>query len=95
MTIARILTASMLREPDALAIVDGETRFTYREWHQEIEKLTGGLAALGLEPGAHLVAVLSNRLEMASLYWACQMMGVIFTPFNWRASGPELAYVIE
>ena len=38
MTIARILTASMLREPDALAIVDGETRFTYREWHQEIEK---------------------------------------------------------
>lgn len=95
MTIARILTASMLREPDALAIVDGETRFTYREWHQKIEKLTGGLAALGLEPGAHLVAALSNRLEMASLYWACQMMGVIFTPFNWRASGPEIAYVIE
>ena len=37
----------------------------------------------------------SNRLEMASLYWACQTIGAIFTPFNWRASGSEMAYVIN
>ena len=80
MTIARILTASMLRDPDAIAIVDGKTRLTYREWYDEVQKVTGGLAALGLKPGGHLVATLSNRLETATLYWACQMLGAIFYP---------------
>ena len=95
MTIARILTTSMLRDPDAIAIVDGKTRLTYHEWHIEVQKLAGGLAALGLKPGEHLVAALSNRIETATLYWACQLLGAIFTPFNWRASGAEIAFVIE
>ena len=62
---------------------------------EDIRKLAGGLSSLGLSEGDHLVAFLSNRLEMASLYWACQTIGAIFTPFNWRASGPEMAYVIN
>ena len=95
MTIARILTTSMLRDPDAIAIVDGKACLTYREWHNEVQKLAGGLASLGLQPGEHLVAALSNRIETASLYWACQMLGAVFTPFNWRASGAEFAFVIE
>ena len=39
MTIARILTTSMLRDPDAIAIVDGKTRLTYHEWHIEVLSL--------------------------------------------------------
>lgn len=95
MTIARMLVASTAREPGAVAIVDGDRRLTYGEWLQDIRKLAGGLNSLGLSEGDHLVAFLSNRLETASLYWACQMIGAIFTPFNWRASGSEMAYVIE
>ncbi len=68
MTIARMLAASTAREPDALAIVDGERRLSYGEWSEDIRKLAGGLASLGLADGDHLVAFLSNRLEMASLY---------------------------
>ena len=95
MTIARMLAASPARESGALAIVDGDRRLTYGEWFEDIRKLAGGLSSLGLSEGDHLVAFLSNRLEMPSLYWACQTIGAIFTPFNWRASGPEMAYVIN
>ena len=95
MTIARMLAASIAREPGALAIVDGDRRLTYGEWSEDIGKLAGGLSSLGLSEGDHLVAFLSNRLEMASIYWACQTLGAIFTPFNWRASGSEMAYVIN
>ena len=95
MTMARMLAASTAREPDATAIVDGDIRLTYAEWQGDIRRLAGGLNELGLSSGDHLVAALSNRLEMASLYWACQTLGVIFTPFNWRASGSEIAYVID
>ena len=63
MTIARILTTSMLRDPDAIAIVDGKTRLTYREWHIEVQKLAGGPAALGLKPGAHLRDIEFDRID--------------------------------
>lgn len=95
MTIAHMLAASAAREPAAVAIVDGTKRLTYEQWFAEIRCIAGGLSALGLGKGDHFVAILSNRMEMASLYWASQMLGAIFTPFNWRASGPEIAYVIE
>ena len=95
MTLARMLADSTARQPAATAIVDGPRRLSYGEWQAEIQRLAGGLHGLGLKPGDHLVAVLSNRLEMASLYWACQTVGLIFTPFNWRASAPDIAYVLK
>ena len=39
--------------------------------------------------------MLSNRYETATLYWACQMLGLIFTPFNWRANDEEVSYVLD
>ena len=95
MTLARMLETAVAREPEAIAIVEGSRRVTYREWRSEVLVLAGGLRDLGLGPGDHLVAVLSNRYETATLYWACQTLGVIFTPFNWRASAEDIAYVLR
>ena len=92
--LGRSFLASVERSPDALAIVDGGTRLTYAEWHREIRRLLAGLAALGLKRGDHLLAALQNRIEMASLHWACQLAGVIMTPLNWRAKADELDYCV-
>jgi 2-furoate---CoA ligase len=92
--LGRAFLASVERSPEALAIVDGETRLTYAEWHREIRRLLAGFAALGLKRGDHLLAALQNRIEMASLHWACQFAGVIMTPLNWRAKADELDYCI-
>ncbi|MFP6727384.1 MAG: AMP-binding protein [Alphaproteobacteria bacterium] len=94
MTLARMLAASSLRQPNTTAIVDGERRLSYGDWQAEVRRLAGGLRGLGLGPGDHLVVVLSNRMETASLYWACQTLGVVFTPFNWRATAEEITYVL-
>lgn len=95
MNLGEVFYRHMLREPGAEAIVDGDTRRAYGDWYTEICAVAGGLQARGLKPGDHLVAVLSNRYETATLYWACQMLGLIFTPFNWRANGEEIAYVLD
>ena len=50
---------------------------------------------MGLEAGEHFVVVMRNRHEMATLYWASQLLGLIFTPVSWRASADEIAYCIE
>ncbi|MGH8801323.1 MAG: AMP-binding protein, partial [Casimicrobiaceae bacterium] len=92
--LGRTLLASVERSPQALAVVEGELRLSYAEWQRRIEAIAGGLRDLGLRRGDHLVTLLQNRWENASLHWACQLLGLVITPLNWRASGEELDYVL-
>jgi 2-furoate---CoA ligase len=87
--------ASVARDPDALAIVDGGVRLTYASWYKTISAVVLGLDALGLRRGDHLVTALQNRWEAATLHWACQFAGIVLTPLNWRANGEEIDFAIE
>jgi len=87
--------ASVARDPDALAVVDGAVRLTYKEWYGRISSVIAGLDMLGLKPGDHIVTVLTNRWEAATLHWACQFAGIILTPVNWRATAGELDFFCE
>jgi len=87
--------ASVERDPTALAIVDGDTRMTYAQWYAQISALVVGFDRLGLMPGDHLVTVLQNRWEAATLHWACQFAGIVITPINWRSKADEIDYCIE
>jgi len=92
--LGRTFTSAVARRPDALAIVDGELRLTYQEWWQRIGCTAAALRGLGLGPGDHLVSVLQNRWEAATLHWASQLTGIVMTPLNWRVSADELGYVL-
>src|ERR1044071_55763 len=87
--------ASVARDPEALAIVDGDVRLSYTTWYGKISGLVAGLDALGLRPGDHLVTVLQNRWEAATIHWACQFAGIVVTPVNWRASADDLDFFCE
>jgi 2-furoate---CoA ligase len=87
--------ASVERDPDALAIVDGVVRLTYAQWYRRISAVVAGFDELGLMPGDHLVTFLQNRWEAATVHWACQFAGIVITPVNWRAKADEIDYCIE
>jgi len=87
--------SSVARDPNALAIVDGEVRLTYAQWYARISALVAGFDAIGLKAGDHLVTVLQNRWEAATLHWACQFAGIIITPVNWRATASELDFYFD
>ncbi len=87
--------ASVVRDPGALAIADGDLRLTYREWYGRISALVTAFDALGLKPGDHLVTLLQNRWQAATIHWACQFAGIIVTPLNWRSTGEEIEFYVE
>src|SRR5262249_43419282 len=93
--LGRTLLQSVERRPEALALVDGDLRLSYGEWHREIARVAGGLAAVGLTRGDRLVSVLQNRAEAATLHWACQLLGVVVTPINWRSKTGEIDYCLQ
>ena len=92
--LGRSLLASAERMPAATAISDGAVRRSYAEWRDAVLRVVGGLDATGLAQGDHVVTLLTNRYEAATLHMACQLAGLVITPLNWRATTEELDYVL-
>src|SRR5258707_4289366 len=87
--------ASVARDPGAVAIVDAGLRLTYAQWFARISSVVAAFDDFGLRPGDHIVTVLQNRWEAATIHWACQFAGLVITPINWRAESDELDFCIE
>ena len=86
---------SVARAPGRQAsFQDGAGRRSYAAWYGEIKALAGGLAGAGLEAGDTLALVMRNRHEMASLYWAAQLLGLVFAPLSWRGTAAEIAHCL-
>ncbi len=93
--LGRTFLQSVERSPHAVALVDGELRLSYAQWALRVGAVQRALAGLGLRRGDHLLAVLQNRWEMATLHWACQFAGIVITPLNWRAKADEIDYCLS
>ena len=78
-----VFARAVARDPDALAVVDGAVRMTYgRMGRGNRPRSPHGLTGLGIDTGDAVAAVLSNRVEMATLFWACQRIGAAFRPLQ-------------
>ena len=87
--------ASLERDPEGLAIVDGAVRLSYKAWYARISALVAAFDEIGLKAGDHLITVLQNRWEAATIHWASQFAGIIITPLNWRANAHEIDFAID
>ena len=92
--LGRTFLQSAERSPQAIALVDGDTRLSYADWALRIGAAQRGLQTLGLGRGDHLLSILQNRVEAATLHWACQFAGIVMTPLNWRAKPEEIDHVL-
>lgn len=76
--------------PDAIALrtPDDRISLTWREVNEEVERLAGGLAELGLERGDTFVAMLTNRPEFNLTELAASHLGAA-TYSVYNTSSPE------
>ena len=90
--LGRTFLQAVERSPRAAALLDADVRLDYGQWAAQIGRLAAGLRSMGLGRGDHLLVVLQNRWQMATLHWACQFLGVVVTPLNWIAKPEEIDY---
>lgn len=95
MDLATLFEFAVTRFPDCTAIVEGDQRFSYKQFNQQINRVANSLQEQGINKGDRVVIVLKNRLEMVTLYWAIQKIGAVFTPINFRLSPDEVAYCVN
>jgi 2-furoate---CoA ligase len=94
MSLSRALQVAAERHAAAECVVDGAARFAYGAWNARVNRIAAGLTRVGLARGEHAIFLLKNREEHAGVYWACQKLGAIATPLNWRYAPGEVEYCV-
>jgi 2-furoate---CoA ligase len=94
MHLANYLVQAVKRFPEATAVVDERVRWSYRNLYDEVWTAAANVQQIGVKQGDHVLVVLKNHRENLVIYWTCQMLGLIYTPVNFRMSLAELAYCI-
>lgn len=94
-TVAWPLASAASTHATRLAVIDGDRRVTYAELHERSQRIGGGLAILGIEPGEVVALLLANSLEHLELYQAVPSHGRVLASMNTRLTVPELAFMVD
>jgi fatty-acyl-CoA synthase len=81
--------------PDAEAVVDGDTRFTYAQFGERIDRWSSALQSLGVEKGDRVAYIAPNTHTNLEGYYAVPQIGAVIVPCNYRLTGDDFAYMIE
>jgi long-chain acyl-CoA synthetase len=90
-----ILARHAAAQPDKAAIIEGERRWTWREYHERRNRLARALAGLGLTAGEHAVLYAHNAGELLLASAAVRAVGGIPVPMNHRLTAEEAAYILD
>lgn len=81
--------------PDHVAIIDGGTRFTYRQFGERVQRLAGRLQALGVEKGDRIGLLMLNSFHYLEVFYASFLIGAVVVPLNFRLAVPELSFILN
>ncbi len=95
MILRDMLEFAAARYPENLAVVDGDRRYTYAEWDERVNAVAGALRDLSVGKGDRVVQVIKNREENCAIHMACQKLGAINTPVNFRWEADEIEHCVN
>ena len=82
--LAHILQRAIALYPERTAVIDGASRFTYRQLGERVHRLAGALLRIGLKRGDRVAILDLNSHRYLEAYYACAHAGLAFMPVNSR-----------
>ena len=81
-TFGDYLRSHVLHRPTEVALVDGNNSLTWTMFLAEVERVSNGLAAVGIQRGNAVAVQLVNSIELAVSILAIWDIGAIYQPIN-------------
>jgi fatty-acyl-CoA synthase len=81
--------------PGKLAVVYGETRRSYRELAERVNRLASALLRRGLRKGDRVAFVCPNTPPMLEAHFGVLLAGGILVSINTRLSAEEIHYILD
>ena len=85
----------MQGKPEAMAIVDHERRFTYKEAQEAVKNCRNRLYEAGVREGDRVGIFSRNSADFVFAYMGATSLGAIAVPINFQLSNREIAYIIK
>lgn len=95
MQIGGLLSRHARYRPDHPAVIVGDVRLTWREFHARVNQAAHVLLGLGLKKGDKVATVLPNCLELLDIYWAAAKTGMVVVPMSTLLRGQGLATLLR
>ncbi|MFC4077824.1 long-chain-fatty-acid--CoA ligase [Salinithrix halophila] len=95
MILTKGLLVSAQNRADCTAVIDGERRFTYGQFHDRTSQLKGALKDRGIQKGDRVALLMMNNFRYLELFYAVTSIGAIVVPLNVRLTLPELERILE
>jgi long-chain acyl-CoA synthetase len=93
--LASFLAAQAQRFPDKPALVCGATTVTFRQLHDESNRIASALRKDGIKLGDRVALCLGNCCEFVTIFFAIVKSGAIAMPINMRLSASEVAVIFK
>ncbi len=92
--LGEVLRRSAARFRDKTAIIDGDTRLSFREFDDLCTRVAAGLAGHGINPGDRVALLSRNSADFAAVAWGAARLGVILVPINFMLTADEVGYIV-
>jgi fatty-acyl-CoA synthase len=90
-----LLNRTARRFPDKTAIISGDTRLTYTQFHELVNRTARALEDRGVRKGDRLALLSHNCWQYATICFATARLGVVLVPVNFMLKAHEVAYILE
>lgn len=93
MKLSSYLAAQARTFPDKFATVCGDTRVTFRQLHEDSDRIATALRKSGIATGDRVAMCLPNCCEFITVFFAIVKSGALAMPINMRLSPNEISII--
>jgi fatty-acyl-CoA synthase len=81
--------------PDKTAVVHRDVRYTYRQFHQRVQRCATALQAMGVQQGDRVAFLCPNIPPMLEAHYSVPLAGGVLVAINTRLSSAEIVYILN
>jgi fatty-acyl-CoA synthase len=80
--------------PEKLAVIDGERRFSYRQFEARCRRFADALRRRGVAPGDTVAVLAPNVPALLEAHYAVPMAGAVLNALNYRLDARSIAFIL-
>ena len=81
--------------PDRVAVIDGDSRWTYAQFLDRCDRWSAVLQKLGIGPGDRVAYLSPNTHAQLQSFYAVPQIGAVLVPLNYRLTADDFVYLIN
>lgn len=95
MNVGRLLTNTVGKKSNHIAIIFENRSWTFKELNERVNRMCNVLMKMGVQKNDRVALMFFNSIHFVESYFAAIKIGAIVVPVNFRFVGREIEYVIN